>query len=92
MYLTGYFQETVDFDHGPGTYNLTSDGDSDIFIAKYKPNGELVWAISFGDSNTDWGAGIAIDDIGNIVVTGYFEGSIDFDPGSGTTSLTSKSN
>jgi hypothetical protein len=34
IYTTGFFQGTVDFDPDSSTYNLTSDGDYDIFIHK----------------------------------------------------------
>jgi hypothetical protein len=33
--------DTVDFDPGPGTYNLASTGNYDIFIAKLDSNGKF---------------------------------------------------
>jgi hypothetical protein len=34
IYTSGYFLSTVDFDPGPGTFNLTSAGSNDIFVVK----------------------------------------------------------
>ena len=34
VYITGYFQETADFDPGSGVSNRTSKGNFDIFISK----------------------------------------------------------
>jgi len=54
LYLTGQITETVDFDPGPGTFNLTTAGSADAIVAKYaKANGSLVWARSFGGTGDD---------------------------------------
>ncbi|MEN8956604.1 MAG: SBBP repeat-containing protein, partial [Flavobacteriales bacterium] len=89
VYTTGYFQGTVDFDPGIGLSNLTSNGGSDIFIQKLNASGNLVWAKSFGGTGDDGGASISIDGSGNAYTTGYFQGTADFDPGSGVVNLTS---
>ena len=44
VYTTGSFQGTVDFDPGTGTYELTSVGETDIFISKLDANGNFLWA------------------------------------------------
>ena len=89
VYVTGLFQGTVDFDPGAGTTNLTSAGDGDVFFAKYNSSGALVWAKNVGGSNNDVGYSIAVDGSSNVYVTGYFQGTADFDPNAGTTNLTS---
>lgn len=85
--VTGRFWSTVDFDPGPAALSLTSAGDYDVFVARYTASGEIVSAIRFGDTNLDCGYGVAVDASGNAVVTGYFYGTVDFDPGIGTTIL-----
>ena len=44
VYTSGNFYGTSDFDPGPDTYNMTSAGNSDIFVAKFDACGNFVWA------------------------------------------------
>ena len=88
VYTTGNFRGTVDFDPGVGIFNLTSNGNADFFIQKLDANGAFLWAISTGGSSTDGGESITTDALGNIYTTGYFAGTVDFDPGAGVFNLT----
>jgi len=92
VYTTGWFQGTVDFDPGPGTFNLTSAGSDDIFISKLDSLGNFVWAKQLGGTSDDRGFSIAVDASGNVFTTGYFRDTVDFDPGPGTFNLTSAGN
>ena len=47
VYTTGSFQDSVDFDPGVGTYNLSSNGSNDIFVQKMDESGNFLWAKSF---------------------------------------------
>ncbi|MBI2968117.1 MAG: SBBP repeat-containing protein [Bacteroidetes bacterium] len=87
-YVTGYFSGTGDFDPGPGTANLMSLGNEDIFFAKYDVNGNYLWANSIGSTSYDYGYCIDVDTTGNVYLTGYFSGTADFDPGAGAALLT----
>jgi hypothetical protein len=87
IYVAGTFFSSNDFDPGPGTRQLTSNGGYDVFFAKYAPNGTLVFAHSLGSVNTDMANAIALDAAGNIYLAGYFGGACDFDPGPGVSSL-----
>nr|WP_242033465.1 SBBP repeat-containing protein [Phormidium sp. FACHB-592] len=89
VYTTGYFGGTADFDPGAGITNLTSAGSNDIFVSKLDANGNFIWAKCLGGSNNDYAIGISIDGSGNVYTTGYFSGTADFDPGTGTFNLTS---
>ena len=90
IYVTGWFDGMTDFDPGVGTQNLTStDGGVDLFFAKYDDNGNYAWAKAIGGSEPDEAKSIAIDDSGNVYVTGYFRDTVDFDPDTGTHILVS---
>ena len=89
VYVTGQFQGTVDFDPGAGTTTLTSSGSTDVFVLKLDSSGNLIWAKSFGGTGTEVGNYISTDILGNVYTTGYFEGSVDFNPGPSSTFLTS---
>jgi len=54
-YVTGYFKSTADFDPGSSTANLTSAGNTDIFIAKYDASRNYVWAKGMGITGENQG-------------------------------------
>lgn len=81
LYVTGYFTDTADFDPGPETHALTAAGNRDIFVLKLDPEKQFVWARQFSGVDDEEGAALALDHAGNLYVTGYFSGTVDFDPG-----------
>jgi hypothetical protein len=83
LYVAGGFSGTADFDPGPGFFELTSQGDTDIFLAKYERDGQLTWAIAIGGPGADLAHSLALGDQGAIWIIGYFSGTVDFDPGDG---------
>jgi len=83
LYMTGSFQGTVDFNPGPDTLNLTSAGGRVIFIQKLDSSGNLVWVKQIGSTGNDVGKDIEVDVNGDILVSGIFNGTVDFDPNSG---------
>jgi len=89
VYLTGYFSGTTDFDPSASTFELTSNGEEDIFIQKLDPNGNFVWAKSIGGTSYDQATSLDVDTSGNVLVTGFFAGTADFDPGVGVFNLSS---
>jgi hypothetical protein len=90
IYITGHFARTVDFDPGNETHELSVSGGNDIFIAKYDSAGNFKWATSMGLLNaSDEGISITTDKEGNVLITGWFQGTVDFDPGNTTFNLTS---
>ncbi len=79
-YITGKFSDTALL----GAFQLIARGKEDIFIAKYNPWGQCVWAKRaggdrFGFYSEDCGIAIASDRLGNIYVTGSIVDTADFD-------------
>jgi hypothetical protein len=58
-----------------------STGNSDAFVVRLDPDGGYVWHHAFGGADTDWTEAAAIDDAGNVVITGYYGGAVDFGGG-----------
>ena len=89
VYTTGSFSGVSDFNPGTGTYTLSAVGGEDIFISKLDPSGNFLWAKSMGDISNDKGATLVLDNSSNVAVAGIFYGTVDFNPGPGTYTLSS---
>ena len=82
-YIVGTFRGLARFD----STALISSGLEDLFIAKYDPAGNVIWAKKAGGTSKDAANGIDVDDNGNSFITGEFQGNATF----GNTVLTSTS-
>ncbi|MFK7946320.1 MAG: SBBP repeat-containing protein [Saprospiraceae bacterium] len=92
LIITGVFQGTADFDPNGGVSSMTSAGSYDAFIVKLDDMGNYIWAKSIESPNSNYINQIALDYSGNINVVGYFQGTADFDPSTGTFPLTTIGN
>ncbi len=82
------FTVETDFDPGPGTDYHTPNGFWDCCITKLDPDGDFVWARTwggFGDyyNGLDVCYAVASDSTGRIFVAGRIENEADYDPGPG---------
>jgi len=92
LYVNGNFAKTTDFDPGPGQKLLEAPGDSAAYILKLDADANFTWVRQVGAAVIDGGTedafivarGMAVDASGNVVSTGDFDGTVDFDPGSGS--------
>ena len=80
--MTGYFSGDVSF----GSASLASRSNYDAFVMHVTASGTIDWAVQAGGTLKDQGLGIAGDDAGGALVTGYFSDRASF----GSTSLTSR--
>lgn len=75
IYITGFYYGNANF----GNISVSSVNSSqDIFIAKLDANGNFIWVKSFGGNLAEWGNAITIDKSGNIILTGQFQGTSNF--------------
>ncbi|MCZ4408443.1 gliding motility-associated C-terminal domain-containing protein [Cryomorphaceae bacterium 1068] len=81
-YSTGYFSSSAQINET--TYSV--QGLTDIFVTKVSSNGVNLWSESFGGSQSDRGLGVAVDGVGNVLVCGFYTGSINFGNGVSLTS------
>ncbi len=67
--MAGYFSKTMQFEN----VALTSRGNADAFVAKYRPDGTISWAKDIGGgSSADAGTGIACDAGGGVYLACSF--------------------
>jgi hypothetical protein len=61
---------------------LSIAGGPGLFVAKLDPSGACLWNKGAVGGGNQHGQGVAIDGAGNVLVTGYFNGSLSFGEGS----------
>ena len=72
--ILGSLQGMMDIDGN----TLVSAGGTDVFLAKFDAASNHLWSKRFGDAAEQLSSDIAVDAVGNIAITGSFEGTLDF--------------
>jgi hypothetical protein len=88
----GTFSEAVDFDLSESEFILEPLGSPDLFLASYDDEGNFNWAFKIGRIALTDGmiaSGLALDADNNPVISGAFSLTVDFDPSSESSPLTS---
>ncbi len=86
VYVAGFFEGAMD--GNAGVPLLSCNGGFDIFVAKYDAGGQLLWIKNIGGADYEYFGSIALDASENVYLTGFFSGTVDFDPGSAASDLT----
>jgi hypothetical protein len=73
-YVAGRFEFTAVF--GADTLVSTGTSDSDLFLVKYDPSGNVTWVIQGSSSNWSSGIGVATDPSGNVFLGGISSGNL----------------
>ena len=81
VYIAGEFEEYMDFDPGEATHYLSSAGERDLYLLKLDPDGNFLWVKGLSNPNNIWVNDFYFDTAGDLIITGYFVGTLDFDPG-----------
>lgn len=82
VFLLGRFKGRVDFDPGASADAFDSLGNfPDVFVTGLGGDGEYRWTRAFDADFEDLGQGLAQLSDASVVFTGWFETSVDFDPG-----------
>lgn len=88
VYIGGLFNSTVDFDPGAGTANRTSNGGYDSFLSKFDSDGNFQWVQAWGGTGSESVNAIVVSSEDDLYVDSTFGGTVDIDPGVGTTNVT----
>jgi hypothetical protein len=62
---------SANFPTTTGAYQAANAGGYDAFVTKFDSSGNLVYSTYLGGTGSDYGYGIAVDNTGNIYITGY---------------------
>ena len=76
IYFTGTFRGAADFD-GDGVADVTATSADDMFLAKYTESGSFQWVISASGTSSETPRRLLVDN--GVIVTGGYQGTIDFD-------------
>lgn len=82
VFLASSFQGTVDFDPSSRTYSLSSISYPSSYVLKLTTAGNFSWVKTFtgNTSGSSAAARLDIDSSGNLIVGGFYSGTVDFDP------------
>ncbi|MBI4699655.1 MAG: hypothetical protein HY744_00570 [Deltaproteobacteria bacterium] len=72
--VAGHFYGTLKL----GGDTLASEGNDDIFVAKLDQDGVPQWSKAAGDSSSQEARAVATDSSGNVLIAGFFGGSVNF--------------
>lgn len=88
----GFVNGTIDLNTDAGVLNHTSINGPDVFIHELDLNGNFLDAYVFPSDDNCKGNALFVDANGNMYGVGSLDGTMDFDPGTGTYNLTTQGN
>jgi hypothetical protein len=80
VYVVGDMEGNITFPTQPAPTTMqVDDGEEDTFLAKYNSNGQVLWAKQIGGTQLIEGSHVAVNGAGEIYLTGFFQGTSQFD-------------
>lgn len=77
--IGGWYSGVGDFDPSGNILSFEPAGDKDAFLIQLDFDFNVIWSYNFGNDGEETLSDLAIDEFGNIVASGSFEMSVDFD-------------
>lgn len=89
LIIAGEFKGTADFDPGVGISTLTATGIYyDTYILKLDSDGNLIWVKQLDATHHIFAVDLGINSANDVILTGRWFQTVDFDPGAGVSNLT----
>ena len=92
IYLAGRFDDTLDVDPSASVHNIVSQGLQDAYVAKYDASGNFLSVFTFGGQGDARITNLEIAPNRELIVSGHFSNTVDFNPGTGVAQKTSNGN
>jgi hypothetical protein len=88
IFISGNFNGTFDIDFNTSVQNISPNGPKDVIVAKYDPDGNLLWNFHQGFPGSYLNIAVSkVDHDGSIISFGSGSNQFDFDPGPGVDSV-----
>jgi hypothetical protein len=90
VFIAGTFAGSVDFDPGSAVKSAPVPWSYNAFVLKLTSSGNFKWVAPFNHQgqSSSYAGSLTMDGSGNVIVAGSFNGTVDFNPSSRTSYLT----
>lgn len=83
----GNYRNSASVTTADTSFEINSGAGNTVFIQKLSQSGNHLWTKQVGDSGSAYCNSACLDKDENILITGFFSGTVDFDPGIGVFEL-----
>lgn len=87
IYSFAKWSDSIFIESNNHQFRQTTPSKNHLFISKQDKNGRVIWFKTIGNQYYPTPIGLKLDNTGNPILFGNFEGQLDFDPGVGVSNL-----